>query len=96
MVILSIVDPNRAPILEDGTVLRHAVRNASKEFRQVEHGVGVMTNPDEEYLPVQFVHTTDGTCGDVGRNRKWAGGDLRRLRASRCKSKRMAASDYPG
>jgi len=96
MVILSIVDPNRTPILEDGAVLRHAVRNAREKFRQVEHGVGVMTNPEEEHLPVQFVHTTDGTFGDMGRNRKWTGANLRRLRAGRRKSKRMGASDYPG
>jgi hypothetical protein len=40
MVIFSIVDPNRAPILEKGTVLHHAVRNAREEFRQVKRGVG--------------------------------------------------------
>src|SRR5688572_30835429 len=63
MVVLSIVDPNRAPSLKDSAVLRHAVRNAGHEFRQVEYGVGVVTDSEEEYLPVQLVHPTDGTLG---------------------------------
>jgi hypothetical protein len=95
MVILSIVDPNRAAILEDGAVLRHPIRNAREEFRQVERGVAVVTDADEEHLSVQVVHPTDGTFEDVGRKRKWTGGDPRRLRAGRRGSKRVVASHYP-
>jgi hypothetical protein len=58
MVIFSIVDPNRAPILKGGTVLHHAVRNAREEFRQVKRGVGIVTDSKEEHLPVQLVHMT--------------------------------------
>jgi hypothetical protein len=61
MVIFSIVDPNQAPILEEGTVLHHAVWNAREEFRQVKRSVGVVTDPEEEHLPVQLVHMTCGT-----------------------------------
>ena len=96
MVILAIVDPNRAPILEDSAVLRHAVRNAREKLRQVERGVGVVTDPEEEHLPVQLVHPTDGTFEDVRREREWTGGDLRCLRAGRRERERVVASRYPG
>ena len=96
MVILAVVDPNRAPTPEDGAVLRHAVRDAREQLRQVERGVGVVTDPEEEHLPVQLVHPTDGTFEDVRREREWAGGDLRCLRAGRRKRERVVASCYPG
>lgn len=96
MVVLSIVDPKRVPLLEDGAVARHTVRNAREELRQVERGIGLVTDTEEEHLPVQFVHPTDGTFGAMGRNGKGTGGDRCRLRAGRRKSKRVAAAHHPG
>jgi hypothetical protein len=69
VVVLAVVDPDRAPPSEDGAVLRHAVRHAREQLHQVERGVGIMTHPEEEHVPVQFVHSTDGTLGAVGRER---------------------------
>ena len=63
VVVLPVVDPNRASVLEDRAVLRHAVRNAGEEFRQVERRVGVVADPEEEHLAVQLVHPADGLSG---------------------------------
>jgi hypothetical protein len=67
MVVLPIVDPNRASPLEDRAVLRHAVRNAREEFRQMKCRVGIMIDPKKEYLPVQIMHATDGAFGPLRR-----------------------------
>ena len=94
MVVLSIVDPNRASVLEDCVVPRHTVRNAPKEFRQVERRVGVMTDAKQEYLPVQIVHTTDWAFGDVGRNREWVAGDPGSFRSGRREGEAVIASQH--
>jgi hypothetical protein len=96
VVILAVLEPNRAPLLEDGAGLRHAVRNAREELRQVERGVGVVVDPEEEHLPVQLVHTTDRALGDVGRKRKRTGGDALRPWAGRREREQVAASHDPG
>lgn len=70
MVVLPVIDPDRASILEKRAVLGYAVRNAREEFRQVERCVGVVPHPEKEHLPIQIVHTTDRTFGEVGRKRK--------------------------
>ncbi len=46
VVVLPIVDPNEASFLEHCAVLRHTVRNAREELRQVERGIGVMTDAE--------------------------------------------------
>ncbi len=96
MVVLSILDPNRAPILENRAVFRHAVRNARAEFCQVERGVGVMANAKEKHLPIQLVHTTDGAFGDVGRQRERVGGDLSGSRTRRREGEEVIASQHAG
>ncbi len=96
MVILAIIDTNRTAILKNGAIFRHAVRNAGEEFRQMERSVIVVIDPEEKDLPVQSVHTTDGTVGGMGRNGKGTGGDLRRIGAGRRESKRVVAAHDPG
>lgn len=96
MVVLLVVDPNGASVLDDRTVLRHAVRNACEEFRQVERRVGVMTNPKKKDLAIQIVHTTDRALGDVGRKRKWVGCDPGSFRSGRRKGVEVIASQYTG
>lgn len=76
VVVLAVVDPDRASILKDRAVLRNAVRSARKEFRKVEGRVGFMTHADEENLSVQIVHATDRAFRDVGRKGKRVRGDL--------------------
>jgi hypothetical protein len=66
MVVLPIVDSNRPSCLEHCAVLRHTIGNTCEEFRQVECRISVMTNPEEEHLPIKVVHATDGAFRDVG------------------------------
>jgi hypothetical protein len=96
VVVLAILDPNRVPLLEDGAGLRHAVRNAREQLRQVQGGIGVVVDPEEEHLPVQLVHMTDGALGEVGRKRQGTGGDALRPGTSRRESEQVAASHDPG
>jgi hypothetical protein len=96
MVILAILHPNRTPLLEDGAGLGDAVRNAREELRQVEGGVGVVVDPEQEHLPVQLVHMTDGTFGDVGRKGQGTGGDALRPWAGRREREHVVASHHPG
>ncbi len=96
MVVLSIVDPNWASVLEDRDVPRHTVGNAPKEFRQVERRVGVMTDAKQEYLPVEIVNTTDWAFGDVRRNREWVGGDPGSFWSGRGEGEAVIASQDTG
>ena len=47
VIVLGVVDPNRAPSLEHGAVPRHAVWNVRQELRQVQGGVGVVADAEE-------------------------------------------------
>jgi hypothetical protein len=75
VVVLLVVDPHRASVLEHRAVPRHMVWNPREELRQVERRVGVMTNPEKEHLPVQIVHPTDWAFRDVRRKGERVGGD---------------------
>jgi hypothetical protein len=46
MVVLPVVDPNRSSVLEHRAVRRHAVWNGRQKLRQVECGVGVVTDAE--------------------------------------------------
>ena len=80
VIVLPVIDPNRAAALKDRAELRHAVRNACDDFRQMERRVGVVLDPEEEHLSVEIVHPADRAFGDVGRKRKRIGGDPGGLR----------------
>src|SRR6266542_1167737 len=94
MVVLSILDPNRPTILQNGAVLRHPVPSPREELCQVKRGVGIVTDAKQEHLPVQLIHPADGTVDDVGRKRKSTGGDPRRLWAGCRAGKWVGATHY--
>jgi hypothetical protein len=96
MVVLSIGDPNRAPILEHRAILRHTVRNAGEQFCQVECRVRVMVHPEQEYLSVQIVHPTDRACGAVGWKGERVGGDTGGLGPDRREGEGVIASQHTG
>jgi hypothetical protein len=96
MVIFAVVDPNGASVLQNRAVLRHAVRNACEELRQVKHRVGVVIDPKEEYLPVQIVNATNRTLRDVRRKREWIGGDPVSFRSGRREGMNVIASQCAG
>jgi hypothetical protein len=96
VVILAVLEPNQVPLLEDGAGLGHAVRNAREQLRQVERGVGVVIDPEQEHLPIQLVHMTDGTLGNVGWKRKGAGRHPLRLGAGRREGEQVGTSHDPG
>ena len=72
MVVLPVADPNRPSILEDGAVFRHAVRYTGNEFREMQHGVGIVSDPEQKHLPVPIMHAADGAVRDVRRKRQRA------------------------
>jgi hypothetical protein len=96
VVVLSIVDPYRAPVPEDGAVLRHPVWNAGEDLRQVERRVGVMADAKQEYLPVHIVHSAGGTLGNVGWKREWVGGDPGSVWSGRREGLGVIAAQYSG
>jgi hypothetical protein len=96
MVVLPIVDPNRASVVEHRAVPRHTVRNRREKLRQVERRVGVMTNPEKEHLPVQIVHPTDRTLRDMRRKGEGVGDDPGGFRPGRRKGVEVMAPPYTG
>jgi hypothetical protein len=96
MVVLLVVDPDPAPVLEDCDVPRQAVRNAGEEFSEVKRRVGVMTDAEQEHLSIQIVHPADGAGGDMGRKRERIGNDLGGFRSGRGKGLGVIASEYIG
>jgi len=72
MVVLPVADPNRPSILEDGAVFRHAVRYSGNELREMQHGVGIVSDPEQKHLPVPIMHAADGAVRDVRRKRQRA------------------------
>jgi hypothetical protein len=72
MVVLAVADPNRPSILEDGAVFRHAVRYTGNELREMQHGVGIVTDPEQKHLPVPVMHAANGAVRDVRRKRQRA------------------------
>ncbi len=96
VVVLTVLDSRRAPVPKHGAVLRHPVRNAGEELRQVQRGVGVVADAEQEHLAVEIVHPADGTLGDVGREREWIGGDSGSLGAGRGEGEEMVATEHAG
>ena len=96
VVVFLVVYPNRASILEDRAVPRHAVRSARDDLRQVERSIGVMTDAEQEHLPVQIAHPPDRAFGNVGRKRQWVGGDPGSLRSGRREGVDVIASPHTG
>jgi hypothetical protein len=96
VVVLPVVDPNRASVLEHRAVRRHAVWNGRQKLRQVECGVGVMTDSEKEHLAVQIVHPTDRALGNVGRERERIGGDQEGFGSGRGEGVKVIASQHTG
>ena len=96
VVVFLVIDPDRPSVLEDRAVRRHAVWNARDELRQVERSIGVMTDTEQEHLPAQIAHPPDRASGNVGRKRKWVGGDPGSLRSGRRESVGVIASPHTG
>jgi hypothetical protein len=96
MVVLPVIDPSALSVSEHRAMPRHPVGNAGEELRQMERGIGVMTNPEEEHLPVQIVYPADRAFGDVRWKREWTRGNRGSLRSNRRKGVAVIASLYPG
>ena len=94
MVVLQVVQPHRAAVLDDRAVPRHAVGNTREQLRQVDGGVGVVPDPEQQHLAVQLVDATDGTLGYVGWQGHWVLRDPLRLWAGRCEGLRVVASQH--
>ncbi len=96
VVVFSVIDSNRPAVLEDGAVGRHTVWNVRDELSQMERGVGVMTDTEQEHLPVQIAHAPDRALGDMRRKREWVGRDPRGVRSRRREGLGMIATPHPG
>lgn len=83
MVVLQIVKPNRASVLEDRAVPRYAVRHPREQLGQVERRVCIVTDAEEQHLSVQVVHPAYRAFGSVGRKGQRAGGDPGSLESGR-------------
>jgi hypothetical protein len=60
------------------------------------HRVGIVTDPEEEHLAVEIVHTADGTRRAVRRKRERIGGDLGGVSPARRERVGALASPYAG
>jgi hypothetical protein len=96
MVVLSIIDPSPASILENRAVFRDAVWDAREKLRQVECGIRVVADSEEKHLPVRFPDPANRTFGDVGRERKWIGGEPGRLGSRGREGVEVIAARYTG
>ena len=96
MIVLFIVDPDRAPVLRRPCNVRHAIRYADHQFREMQHRVGVMADAKKEHLAIEIMHAAGGTCGNMRRKRKWVDGDHAGIRSDSRESVAMIASLHAG
>ena len=67
VIVLQVLDAGGAPVLENGDVLRHAIRNVREQLRQVDRRVGIVVDTDEQNLAVEIVHAADRDSPGCGR-----------------------------
>jgi hypothetical protein len=53
-------------------VFRHAVRYIGNELREMQHGVGIVSDPEHKHVPVPVMNAADGAVLDVRRKRQRA------------------------
>ena len=96
MVVLQVVHPNRASVLKDGAVPRHAVRHPRDQLGQVKRRVRIMTDAEQQHLSIQVVHPADRAFGNVGRKGKRARGDAGSLGSGRREGLQVTAAQHTG
>lgn len=94
VVVLSVIDSYRAPIPNRGAVPRHAIGNAGQQLGQVQCGIGLVPDPEEEHLAVEIVNPSDGASGYMGRERQRIGEDRRGVGPRSGKGLAMIAPPY--
>ncbi len=89
VIVLRIVDADRAAMLRHGAEPGHAVRDVRDDLCQVQHRIGIVTHSEQKHATVQVVHPPDRTVGPVRRNGQCATGDSGGLRTDGGERKRM-------
>lgn len=70
MVVLPVLDANRTTIDHVRDVRGHAIRRAAEHFGEVDGRVGVVSNPEQQDLPVELPHAADRALEPVRRHRQ--------------------------
>jgi hypothetical protein len=83
MIVLAVVNSKWASVLKDRAIPRYSIRNTREHFRQVERGIGVVTDSEKEHLPVEIVHATDRAFRNMRGKGKGIVEDLRSMRSCR-------------
>jgi hypothetical protein len=96
MVVLQVLDANRAFVLENRAILRHSVWNVRKDLREVKRCVRIVADSEKQNLSVEIVHAAYGTFRDVRRKREGIRCDSGRLRSGCREGEQMVASHHIG
>jgi hypothetical protein len=83
VIVLAVVNSNWASVLKDRALPRYSIGNRGQHFREVERGIGVVTDSEKEHLAVELVDTTDRALGNMRRKGKGIAEDLRSMRSCR-------------
>lgn len=70
VVVLQVIDDDGPPQVRTHTPLGPPVAHARKDLGQVDGGVGVVVDSQQQHLAARLVHPTHRTLGAVRRNRK--------------------------
>ncbi len=65
VIVLAIVDADRLAVIEDRTVSRHPIGNLRDQLGEMQRGVRIVFDTEEEHLSIEFMDTPYRTCGSV-------------------------------
>jgi hypothetical protein len=69
VIVLAVLDADRATVLEHGDVERRAIRHVRHQLGQMQRRVRVVIDAEEQNLPIELVNSADGTLRPVRRER---------------------------
>jgi hypothetical protein len=95
MIDLAVVVARRLPVDEDRRVVGEPVTYAGHVLGQMRGGVRVVSDPEQEDLPVEVIDAANGTVQAMGDVHGMRRGDLRRLGADGGERMRAVAAKDP-
>ena len=96
VVVLAKLYPNRPALPQHRDMSRQPVRRLPQQLGQVQRGVVVVVDAEQQDLAVEIVDPSDRTLGNVGRQREWVGDDGSRPGTGGGKRLRVIAPEHAG
>src|SRR5262245_39799875 len=92
MVNLVVVVPSWLSVFQDRQVFRSTIAHPGQSFGEMDHSIRVVSDAEQEHLPIQFIESTHRAIQPVGDVERMRRGDFRSPRAERGEGVRAVAS----